>query len=523
MGGRCSKPETYSPPSSHNPQHYLIDTSSSGSKCPHHENFSRSSSSSWSYQNIQNDTHINNYQHGEDSSSSSSSSRSGLNNQNDAPGCNCEISSQSSSSSGNPQENHNDTPVSDFLDSFPALTPGLRLKGVGPFLAHNHQPKSLEEVTVALAIAGLESYNLIVGIDFTRNNEWTGARSYNKRSLHQIGDELNPYEQAISIIGKTLVPFDQDNWIPCFGFGDESTLDQDVFNFYPENDGYCNGFEEVLSLYREVVPHGPISFVPIIEMAMTIVEQSNGQFHVLVIIAGQVPRSVDTGQGQLSPEELKTVDAIVKASNLPLYIILVGVGDGPWDMMDTFKDNMPKRNFDNFQFVNFTDIMSHWFYYDRREALFALTALMPIASRYKASIELKMLGSRKGDLPTRLSLPPPVSRASNFSSLNTSQSTIFLPSAPPYDAYFSPPRDGYFSSPYDGYFSPPYDAYSSPVGTAPPVSSSSFDNMVCPICLSNSKDMAFGCGHQTCCECGNDLLLCPICRSLIEIRIKLYY
>ncbi|CAN6687458.1 unnamed protein product [Malus baccata var. baccata] len=28
---------------------------------------------------------------------------------------------------------------------------------------------------------------------------------------------------------------------------------------------------------------------------------------------------------------------------------------------------------------------------------------------------------------------------------------------------------------------------------------------VCPICLTNLKDMAFGCGHQTCCECGQDL------------------
>lgn len=33
---------------------------------------------------------------------------------------------------------------------------------------------SLEEVTEALARAGLESSNLIVGIDFTKSNEWTG-------------------------------------------------------------------------------------------------------------------------------------------------------------------------------------------------------------------------------------------------------------------------------------------------------------------------------------------------------------
>ncbi|KAK7280946.1 hypothetical protein RIF29_08531 [Crotalaria pallida] len=222
--------------------------------------------------------------------------------------------------------------------------------------------RSLDEVTAALANAGLESSNLIVGIDFTKSNEWTGKMSFNRKSLHHIGSGYNPYEQAISIIGKTLSVFDEDNLIPCFGFGDASTHDQDVFSFHSD-ERFCNGFEEVLSRYREIVPHlklaGPTSFAPIIEMGMTIVEQSGGQYHVLLIIAdGQVTRSVDTQHGHLSPQEQKTIDAIVKASEYPLSIVLVGVGDGPWDMMKEFDDNIPSRAFDNFQFVNFTEIMS---------------------------------------------------------------------------------------------------------------------------------------------------------------------
>lgn len=76
------------------------------------------------------------------------------------------------------------------------------------------------QVTAALREAGLESSNLILGIDFTKSNEWTGRVSFNKRSLHALGDTPNPYEKAISIIGNTLAPFDEDNLIPCFGFGD---------------------------------------------------------------------------------------------------------------------------------------------------------------------------------------------------------------------------------------------------------------------------------------------------------------
>ncbi|KAH6770565.1 RING domain ligase2 [Perilla frutescens var. hirtella] len=360
---------------------------------------------------------------------------------------------------------------------------------------------SLDQVTDALARAGLESSNLIVGIDFTKSNEWTGARSFHRRSLHHIGDEPNPYEQAISIIGRTLSKFDEDNLIPCFGFGDASTHDQEVFSFFPD-ERFCEGFEEVMSRYRELVPQlrlaGPTSFAPVIEMAITIVEQSGGQYHVLLIIAdGQVTRSVDTVRGQLSPQEKRTVDAIVKASEYPLSIILVGVGDGPWDMMREFDDNIPARAFDNFQFVNFTEIMSKNMDPSRKEAEFALSSLMEIPSQYKATLELNILGASRGKGVDRVPLPPPLYGAASFSAPKPSRSGSFQPSAPS-------------SSRHD------------PVSQTSQSGSHTSDNHLCPICITEPKDMAFGCGHQTCCECGQDLSSCPICRMPIQTRIKLY-
>ncbi|KAL0356334.1 UNVERIFIED_CONTAM: E3 ubiquitin-protein ligase RGLG2 [Sesamum radiatum] len=361
-------------------------------------------------------------------------------------------------------------------------------------------------VTDALARAGLESSNLIVGIDFTKSNEWTGARSFHRKSLHHIGDEQNPYEQAISIIGRTLSKFDEDNLIPCFGFGDASTHDQEVFSFFPD-ERFCDGFEEVLSRYRELVPQlrlaGPTSFAPIIEMAITIVEQSGGQYHVLLIIAdGQVTRSVDTGRGELSPQEKKTVDAIVKASEYPLSIILVGVGDGPWDMMREFDDNIPSRAFDNFQasytvFLSQGEIMSKNMDRSRKEAEFALSALMEIPSQYKATLELNILGASRGKAVDRVSLPPPLYGAGSSATSKPSRSRSFAPSAPSSGGHDPAPR------------------------TSEPRSHAS-ENHLCPICISEPKDMAFGCGHQTCCECGQDLVSCPICRMPIETRIKLY-
>ncbi|BFG30264.1 hypothetical protein CerSpe_165380 [Prunus speciosa] len=370
----------------------------------------------------------------------------------------------------------------------------------GTSMDSNRQPKqqsayiadnfnSLDQVISSLREAGLESSNLILGIDFTKSNEWTGKYSFHRKSLHAIGSTPNPYEQAISIIGRTLSPFDEDNIIPCFGFGDASTHDQCVFSFYPEG-RYCHGFEEALARYREIVPllklSGPTSFAPIIDAAIDIVEKSNGQYHVLVIIAdGQVTRSPDTPPGRFGQQEQATVNSIVAASQYPLSIILVGVGDGPWDAMQKFDDNIPQRSFDNFQFVNFTKIMSENTDTSKKEAAFALAALMEIPYQYRATQSLHFVGCEPVGGPRTRPLPPPREVINHDNAVKSIPQFTNVQKVEP----------------------------TAPVAPVEPV---------CPICLTNPKDMAFGCGHTTCKDCGLSLLSCPLCREPISTRLRLY-
>lgn len=238
---------------------------------------------------------------------------------------------------------------------------------------------------------------------------------------------------------------------------------------------------------------GPTSFAPIIETAIGIVNETGGQYHVLLIIAdGQVTRSVDTNPGQLSSQEQSTIAAIVEASKYPLSIILVGVGDGPWDMVMQFDDNIPSRAFDNFQFVNFTEIMSKNVPIFQKETEFALAALMEIPSQYKATLDFQLLSNQR-TTTRRNALPPPIqNRSTTHSSRNYVQSNNVMQS----DRMYYTPQ--------------------------PPSTQNILPNRGCPICSCNTKDLAFGCGHQACYECGKDSFICPECHLPITTKIRLY-
>jgi len=241
------------------------------------------------------------------------------------------------------------------------------------------------EVQAALREAGLESSNLIIGIDYTKSNEFTGKKTFHGQSLHFIDNNnpsaLNPYQQVISILGKTLEVFDDDKLIPTYGFGDITTSDKKVFPFIPGKP--CFRFTEVLEKYNEITPvvvlSGPTSFAPLIYEAIKVVKDTKS-YHILVIIA----------DGQVT-SEAETKKAIVEASNYPISIVLVGVGDGPWDMMREFDDGLPARKFDNFQFVNFNEYFGYESGHQYPDIAFSVAALQEIPDQFKEIRRLKLL------------------------------------------------------------------------------------------------------------------------------------
>eukprot|EP00002_Diphylleia_rotans_P009148 TRINITY_DN1915_c0_g4_i2.p1 TRINITY_DN1915_c0_g4~~TRINITY_DN1915_c0_g4_i2.p1 ORF type:complete len:404 (+),score=70.98 TRINITY_DN1915_c0_g4_i2:79-1290(+) len=273
--------------------------------------------------------------------------------------------------------------------------------------------RTLPQLQAEIRKAGIDKINLILGVDFTKSNTWNGAQTNNGFSLHASmpDGQLNPYEKVINILEQTLGPLMASPQIPCYGFGDESTRDQGVFSFR-EGDVPCQGFEDVFRRYREIVQTsrlmGPTSFAPIIRRAIDIVEQKRS-YHVLVIIAdGQVTGSEESNFNTISPQGADTLNALLEASGFPLSIVMVGVGDGPFDHMDFYDTQLSQRIFDNFRFVNYhATIEQHQHKpVDQLYAEIAFQALLEIPDQYnyiKASGILKM----KQPPRTRLIPSPP--------------------------------------------------------------------------------------------------------------------
>ncbi len=245
----------------------------------------------------------------------------------------------------------------------------------------------------------------ILGIDFTKSNEWTGKRSFGSRCLHDVSFSTNPYREAVRVIGRSLEVFDDDKLIPTYGFGTAEAGADKLVSFMP-GDQPCHTFQQVEQRYLQLAPQmhmaGPTTFAPIIRKAIEITAASGGQYHILVIVAdGQVTRPSSTAPGQLSQFEQDTANAIVEASNYPLSIVMVGVGDGPWDTMQQFDDAIPNRKWDNWQTVLMEQSLgkkggSLEYCPPEAEAQFALDALMEVPDQYNITQQLNLLYSRKG-------------------------------------------------------------------------------------------------------------------------------
>ncbi|KAG8067854.1 hypothetical protein GUJ93_ZPchr0005g15471 [Zizania palustris] len=166
--------------------------------------------------------------------------------------------------------------------------------------------------------------NFMVAIDFTASNGDPRA----PQSLHYIDPSGRPnsYQQAIIGVGEVLQFYDNDRRFPAWGFGAKTSQGyiSHCFNLNATtNDSEC-------------YPCWANSIGPIINKAAEIAGNSlqygNNKYFVLLIITDGVLTDIQ-----------ETKDSIVRASDLPLSILIVGVGNADFKQMEILDGDFGRR------------------------------------------------------------------------------------------------------------------------------------------------------------------------------------
>ena len=163
---------------------------------------------------------------------------------------------------------------------------------------------------------------LAVAIDFTGSN----GHPNDTRSLHHISpNQPNAYERAIMSCGNIIAYYDYDQMFPVFGFGavlPNETEANMCFNINGTPDPHICTINAILETYRNVIFQltfsGPTNFGDILRNTIRMIKNENNslKYSVLLILTdGMICDMNDT------------IDLIVEASNLPLSIVIVGIGN----------------------------------------------------------------------------------------------------------------------------------------------------------------------------------------------------
>ena len=139
----------------------------------------------------------------------------------------------------------------------------------------------------------------------------------------------NPYTEVIRSVGSVLQFYDFDKKYPVFGFGAKPSASSVADHCILLSDEAI-GVPGILDVYKEHVTNlvfsGPTIFTNVIlktcSLAKTLVQNPDQQAYMILLI---ITDGTINDMGN-------TIDAIVKASQLPMSIIIVGVG--PADFTD---------------------------------------------------------------------------------------------------------------------------------------------------------------------------------------------
>ncbi|ODN01652.1 Copine-1 [Orchesella cincta] len=157
-------------------------------------------------------------------------------------------------------------------------------------------------------------------------------------SLHyRHGKKDNPYVTTLKILDDIMRDYNSTKELYAYGFGAKGYPVSNRVNHkfalnFKETNPICQGIEGVLTAYyrasQRVKLFGPTCFAPVIREVTQVAKNSMtgssaGKYFVLFILTDGIVCDPDT-----------TKDALVEASNAPLSIIIIGIGDEDFTAME---------------------------------------------------------------------------------------------------------------------------------------------------------------------------------------------
>ena len=134
--------------------------------------------------------------------------------------------------------------------------------------------------------------------------------------------------------------------IAVYGFGDSRSTDRSVFSLSVDPLNHTMLGENIRDIYNQtkerIKPNRLTSFAPIINKAIHDCVTGNQSYSVLLIL-------VKDGCRMKVNQIQETIQSVEDASRYPISIIVIGLGQGPWNVVTEIENKSNQSKYSRYQ------------------------------------------------------------------------------------------------------------------------------------------------------------------------------
>lgn len=208
-----------------------------------------------------------------------------------------------------------------------------------------------EKFIGAVRSAKIECARFMVAVDFSRSNISRGRKDPRRGAcLHSSKDVYgnavpNDYRYALERLTEVIRLLDSETEIKFLTFGMKKHMTVELISVDDLVQHYDTTAAEFFSRVEANAEEESSTIAPVIYEAIKDTVK-NRDYQILVILT----------DGDLT-DIGRDAQAIIDASNFAISIIAIGIGIGPFTSYSEFDNVLFQRRFDNFNFVNLSELL----------------------------------------------------------------------------------------------------------------------------------------------------------------------